>query len=340
MKRRTAVLLLALLLIPCLGRRGLADAATERNRRAMEQFRRLVATKYIYKDHKQVHWNSLYAKHEYKILSSPTPDAFAKNLDELVVELKDTHFRVYDTSGNPIPRPRQNIVRNFDPGAVRKIVRNLEERNPVVSTGRVGQVGYLMIRNWAYAPPQAERILPPDLFADWFAGTRALIIDVRMNTGGYVQNAESFAARFTAHRLLAAYRHALDEESKLIKSPYYLEGEREAYSQPVIVLMGNVCASANEHFLLLMQAIPRVRTLGDRSSGSTGLPLNWRLSNGVIVSVPSKALMDLRNTYIEEYGVRPDERVPFTGNGSDSVLIHAFRKLGERPLAPDGTPLK
>jgi hypothetical protein len=51
-------------------------------------------------------------------------------------------------------------------------------------------------------------------------------------------------------------------------------------------------------------------------------------ANGTRLTVPSMALMDLQNTYIEEYGIMPDERVRFVENNSDNVLVRAFQKLG------------
>ena len=307
-----------------------------RNRRALDEFKRVVSLRYIYKDYKSVHWSSLYAKHEYRILGSQTDAEFADNLNELVRELKDPHFRVAGPSGQFLPNDSRVPKVNYNLEGIPQIIENLTELNGFISIGRVGKVGYIMIRSWNQGDPAAYRMLAQELLQKLFKDTSGLIIDVRMNPGGVIQNAEAFARRFASQRLLAAYRHSLGSDGNLVKKEYYLEGEREDYAKPVIVLMGNMSVSATEYFILQMQTIPRVKTMGDHSGGMTGMPLGYRLSNGVVISVPSVALMDLRNTYIEEYGIRPDESVRFVKDASDNVLIHAFKKLGVK--FPAGQP--
>ncbi|MDR3333153.1 MAG: hypothetical protein LBT08_11050 [Synergistaceae bacterium] len=299
------------------------------NRKSLEEFKHIISARYIYKDYKKVYWPSLYAKYEYPILSSRTEAEFAKNLNDLVMELKDAHFLVFDErekrlSGNSRPK----IKKNYNLKAIGGIVGNFTEFNSHVSVGSVDKVGYIMIKDWNFPSDSFDDVLPKSLLLDMFADTRGLVIDVRMNGGGQIDSCEKFAGKFASINLLAAYRHSLDSNGSLIKKEYYLRGTGEEYKKPIILLMGNMSASASEHFILQMQVVPRVKTMGDNSQGSTGVPRRYALSNGTRLTVPSVALMDLQNAYIEEYGIMPDERVRFVENNSDNVLVRAFQKLG------------
>jgi C-terminal processing protease CtpA/Prc len=306
-----------------------ALANQTRNKKAFDEFKTIISTKYIYRDYKKIHWPSLYAKHEYKILASHDDTTFAENLNELVLELKDSHFNVFDENGTRISSHHgSSLKKNYNLDAIVQIVGNLTQLNSSVFVGSVGTVGYLMIKDWNFSSEESAKILPESLFADNFSGLNGLIIDVRMNSGGQLSSCELFAGRFASYRQLAAYRHSFDLSGKLVKQEYHLRGIGAQYSKPVIVLMGNRSASACEHFILQMQTVASVKTMGDNSAGSTGLPRQYELSNGVSMSVPSAALMDLRNTYIEEYGIKPDERIPFINDKSDNVLVKAFQKLG------------
>ncbi|MDR3255360.1 MAG: hypothetical protein LBT31_07310 [Synergistaceae bacterium] len=308
-----------------------ADSA--RNKKALDEFKQIVSTRYIYKDYKKVHWPSLYAKHEYKILASATDREFAENLNGLVLELKDAHFSVMDGEGARLPSlKRPARVTNYNLNAIRRIIGNLTKLNEHVSVGKLGKVGYLMITDWDFPPDEYADILPKSLFSETFFGTGGLIVDVRMNHGGKVANCERFAGEFASANLLAAYHHSLDRSGNIVKKEYYLRGLGVRYAKPVIVLMGNMSASACEHFILQMQTVAHVKTMGDNSAGSTGLPRNYRLSNGIGLTIPSAALMDLKNTYIEGYGIKPRETVPFIRDKSDNVLVKAFQKLGERVI--------
>ena len=331
MRNRIASVAIPVLLLLLAANGAFADTA--RNRKALDEFKHVVSSRYIYKDYKNVYWDALYAKYEYRILGSRTDDEFAVSLNELTKELKDLHFRVADSSNRYLPSDTRDLKANYNLEAIPQIVQNLTELSGSISIGRIDKVGYIMIKSWDVGDPAYYRTLAQELFRRLFQNTSGLIIDVRMNPGGYIVGAEAFARRFSSQRLLAAYHHSLDRTGNLVKTEYYLEGERDDYAKPVIVLMGNCSGSATEHFILQMQAVPRVRTMGDYTGGLTGVPVGYRLSNGVQISVPSMALMDLRNTYIEEYGIRPDESVRFVQNASDNVLVHAFKKLGAKVAA-------
>ena len=72
--------------------------------------------------------------------------------------------------------------------------------------------------------------------------------------------------------------------------------------------------------------------------GTGGNPRELVLSNGIRINVPTIAVKDANGVYpIGENRVAPDQRFSFINDGSDNVLIEAFRQLGVN-ISPTPNP--
>ncbi|MGB8190986.1 MAG: S41 family peptidase [Chitinophagaceae bacterium] len=101
---------------------------------------------------------------------------------------------------------------------------------------------------------------------------------------------------------------------------------------PLVVLMSNSTASAAEDFLIVLDGLKeRVVTIGERSYGSTGQPLQLKLPGGGSARICTK-----RDTYPDGrdfvgYGVKPDIEVKRTLagllSGKDAVMEKALEVL-------------
>jgi C-terminal processing protease CtpA/Prc len=80
--------------------------------------------------------------------------------------------------------------------------------------------------------------------------------------------------------------------------------------------------SSNESFLLMMRAAG-AKLLGGRSFGSSGNPLPHRLSNGVVVNLPSWREYQSNGTPLEGNGILPDRTVAWPGVPTDDVVLRA-----------------
>jgi hypothetical protein len=324
----------------------------DRNQAAFEQFKDLVANQYIFRDYKQVNWTNLYARYENQILNSSTDDQFAQNLGRLVGEVNDGHFVVYDTRGNPTvisttPTPPKT---NYNLDAIPRIIPNLKSVNTRVSTAVVQNVGYLMIKSWLDDQNQYFRILP-ELLQTEFLHTDALIIDVRMNGGGNylgfsdfepsVGNTDNigfvhyFSGFSPTEMKIIGYwesvvgatlndKRVIPLRQRGIPANYGIP-----YTKPVIVLIGESSASSCETFVAYMMHLANVATMGDTSMGASGgNNRSHDLVNGISMRLPMMALLDINQNYIEDVGISPNIQVSFINDGSDNVLIEAFRQLG------------
>jgi dUTPase len=311
MKKRISILLSIYLLLLF---NNIAFAAfTGKHSDSFNEFKQLIENKYVFKNSKNVDWKALYSKHEYKITHSWNAKEFAKNLNDMILEIKDSHFYVVGYSSY---RPEW-LKRNYNINALPKIIGNLgslRNLNDVVTVAKKDNIGYLMIKTWRKEETNNLKVLDGILERE-FRTTNGLIIDIRMNGGGNSGNADI-----------------------LLK-----ELNSEKYKKPIILLMGNYSASASEYFIISTDNIQNLITMGDQSRGMVGNPREFTLHNGVKVMMPrstlnrssgTKFVNSPDDTSYEDNPIQPDIAVSFIKDSSDNVLIAAFEKLGVKIDVP------
>ena len=136
---------------------------------------------------------------------------------------------------------------------------------------------------------------------------RGLIVDVRNNGGGNVNNAEELAARFTNEELLVGYmQHKTGQGHDDFSSlrPEYLK------------------------------CCPGVTVVGDRTGGGAGLPFSSELPNGWGVRFSACPMYD-RDRKMTEFGIDPDHKVDLTSEdfarGRDTIIEFARELLKTYP---------
>jgi carboxyl-terminal processing protease len=191
----------------------------------------------------------------------------------------------------------------------------------------------------------------PDL-----ARARALVIDVRRNGGGNSAIADRIASRLTDDTLptqrwrtrqhVAAFK-AWGRSSERYRDYWIMDAWHDGGShgdvapadglrviRPTVVLQEHDTFSAAEDFLITVDALPHVTTMGRPSGGSTGQPLFLDLPGGGTARICTK-----RDTFPDGrdfvgIGIQPDIVVRTTVEdmraGRDPVLDRAVAFLRER----------
>jgi C-terminal processing protease CtpA/Prc len=179
---------------------------------------------------------------------------------------------------------------------------------------------------------------------------RALVIDVRRNGGGNSNNGYRIAAYLTDDTLktsrwrtrqnIAAYK-AWGRQDYVEMNAWFDGGTHsdvppvagQRLIVPTVVLQEHATFSAAEDFLVAIDAIPHITTVGRPSGGSTGQPLMFELPGGGRAYICSK-----RDTYPDSrdfvgIGVQPDVVVEPTLEGMqagrDPALETAVELLRE-----------
>ncbi|HUP89772.1 MAG TPA: S41 family peptidase [Longimicrobiales bacterium] len=290
---------------------------------------------YSYFDYKKIDWNLGRDQLRERAAASQNDSAFIDVLIEAVQPLRDAHvqFRRPDGSSKLSYVPPREV--NYNANIWLTYLPNLSWKavNTSWGWGRTGDVGYIFISAWS----SAVRTTDLDAALEQLRDTRALIIDVRANSGGNDQLALNFGSRFAATsvrvgavRFKNGTRHTdFDQWIQRYMDP---RGSWQ-YVKPVYLLIGSACFSSNETFIAGMSELPHVTLVGDVTGGSSGNPVEFDIvvggrTTGWKYSVPrwNETLAD--GTMIEWNGIKPDVSVPFdkasVAAGRDPVLDWAL----------------
>jgi carboxyl-terminal processing protease len=253
-------------------------------------------------------------------------------------------------------RMRHTLLRDF----AATLERFRQAGNDVVAWGTLCPgVGYLnLLRMFGFAASEAARSasdLPhrtaevgPFMGADMqalerilddamaeLADHKALIIDVRLNGGGFDR-----AGILLCERLIDAPRAVYTKKARCrpgFTDPQTMtltpaRGPR--FSKPVFLLTSALTVSAGEVFALAMSALPGVTLLGEPTQGVLSDNLFHRLPCGWEVSLSNEVYESLDGLCYEADGVPPDVRLPAL-DGADLIaeLSAGLRIAAERASA-------
>jgi C-terminal processing protease CtpA/Prc len=168
---------------------------------------------------------------------------------------------------------------------------------------------------------------------------KAVILDLRGNSGGYVTTCQRLVGSFFDKEVLIA-------ENKGRKELKPMKSKRSGgpYPGKLIVLIDSESASASEIFARVIQIEKRGTVIGDRSAGAVmeAIFLSHRLGIDTVIpygaSVTAADVIMSDGKSLEKVGVTPDERLLPTAADltakRDPVLAHAAALAGVK-LEPE-----
>ncbi len=318
------------------GAAGVPGERETRNRRALAALRQAVDERYSYRDRVVQDWDALWRRAEKELDPRAEPLAWATQAGAILAAAEDGHFS-FKTGETFVPTFRVNLRPNADPARLARLVPGWKVFGRNLAAGRFPDgTGYVLIGTWQGSDAE---FAPLHAVLDELIrlGAPGLLVDVRANSGGDERHASAFAARFVSKTAGFARQRVRDPQSP---EGWQVWQTREIapaadaakrFGGKVAVLMGNMCFSSNESFLLMMRHGARARLFGERSFGSSGNPLPHDLGNGVTVLVPSWQAADPDGKLIEGTGVVPDEEAkPGDSSERDGILDAARRWMEKR----------
>ncbi len=172
-----------------------------------------------------------------------------------------------------------------------------------------------------------------------FKGSRAVIVDVTLNDGGFDKVARTIAGRFAAQRTLGYYKYAGDSEADEPQAIYIEPTGKNRFTGPVYMITSDITVSAAEIFTMSMRALPNVTHVGDTTRGSLSDMLWKPLPNGWNLSLSNEVYLDARRKSWEGAGIPP--QVPMDVFSTSDITagplkaIEAVIKLAlDKQLAP------
>jgi len=141
--------------------------------------------------------------------------------------------------------------------------------------------------------------------------SKAIILDIRINGGGFDRLGVAIANRFCDTKQLAFTKEARDGDSFTPKQSFHLTpGKRQGFTKPVYVLTSARTASAGEVLALCMRALPHVTIVGEPTTGILSDNLAKHLPNGWKTSLSNEIYRAPDGAAYERSGVPVDVEVP------------------------------
>ena len=145
-----------------------------------------------------------------------------------------------------------------------------------------------------------------------FKDCRGLILDIRENGGGSLDNSDRIASHFLKEKTHVGYvQHKTGKGHDDFSDPYplYLEpSEYVKWWRPVVVLTNRHCYSAANDFVQKMRMAPYATIVGDTTGGGSGFPFMSELPNGWTIRFSASPMLDIDQQHTE-FGIAPDVAV-------------------------------
>ena len=293
---------------------------------------RIMDEHYCFFTQKGIDWNEVHERYSRQFDATMTDAQAFEVMTKMLSEVKDGHVNLY----TPFNIGRywawyEEFPKNYSDSLERKYLKtDYRIASGMDYTIFDDNVGYIRCKSFLNNTGAGNL----DNIFLYMQPCCGLIIDVRNNGGGNVNNAEELAARFTNEELLVGYiQHKTgtghDDFSSL--QPQHLKpGKGIRWQKPVIILTNRSVYSAANEFVKYMKCCPKAKIVGDKTGGGAGLPFSSELPNGWSIRFSACPMYD-KNKQMTEFGIDPDYKVDISSSdfsrGRDTIIEFARQLL-------------
>lgn len=298
----------------------------------------ILDTHYCFFEEKGVDWDSIYNVYSPRVKPDTKMLELYDICAEMLDELRDGHVNLSTSFSNSYYKKWwSDYPQNYDNRLVEQYYLKFGgmSKNGLTYAMMGDSIAYM--RYPSFAAGMSETTL------DWalvlLYDCHGLIIDIRDNGGGNISAVETFVARFIDERILAGYIcHKSGPGHGDFSKPYayYFDpapAGRVKWKKPVVVLTNRSTFSAANNFVSVMQYLPQVTIIGDRTGGGSGMPFSSEIPCGWGVRFSGSPVYDARKQ-LTETGIAPDIHVDLDPQaalaGHDTILDTALELLSQK----------
>lgn len=270
---------------------------------------KIVDEHYCFFEEKGIDWDAVYRQYRPMVKPEMSSRELFDVCADMLAELRDGHTNL--SSWFDVSYYRKwwsDYPQNYNARIIEQYYFNFNyHRAGGLTYGILPQnVGY--IRYDSFNSPVGEGNL--DAVLSNFAACSGVIIDVRDNGGGSLENVKPFASRFVTEKTLLGYiSHKTGPGHKDFSEPfaYYVEPAekgRVMWGKPVVVLVNRSTFSAANNFVSVMKNIDHALIVGSRTGGGSGMPFSSELPCGWGIRFSACSITDKDGNWTE-FGVDP-----------------------------------
>lgn len=326
-------LLVAGLLVSSCERLFMDETPEATPKEIFEQTWRFADEEYSFFDFKDVNWDDVYTDFEPRITNDMTDEELFDELSDMLYLLRDGHVNLR----TPFNRSRNwtwylDAPDNFDKYVLER--NYFKEEQQIVGPFVVydfDDVGYMYYESFGNGISEDHL----DYILELFKDKKGIVIDVRNNFGGALNNVYRMGRRFVSETTAVAQRRDKngpdhDDFTELEEMTFSYDEELVHFTKPVVVLTNRKSYSAGNFFPTLMSALDNVTLMGDTTGGGGGAPSFTELSNGWSLRVSTTQLLTMDGVNTED-GLAPDIKVAISPEdeaaGIDTILEEALKLL-------------
>lgn len=293
-------------------------------------------------DVKKINWDSLYTVYRPMVNIHSSDQELYNAITGLMGHLNDGHVALWPTNLNLDKYNSDSLSKlgsrkDFKYSVVKEHYL-IEEKSfsDIIKYGKLpNNIGYIYISDMSSSQKHYKKAMNEIL--KYLRNTKAIVIDVRKNGGGWDLTTRTIGGRFFTQKMLyliAKRRNGPEHDDFTEPINYFIEPYGDfQYTNPMVVLTHRETGSAAETFLLGMKRRNDLIQIGDTTSGRFSDAIKRELPNGWLYSVSIGDYRDYNNVSWEGIGVPPDIVVQNdstdVNNGIDKTMEAAIDYLNK-----------
>ena len=290
----------------------------------------IIDEKYCLFEDKQVDWDSIYKVYQPQF-DTMEIEAFEDQyrmfdlMEEMLNTLEDGHVNLYSSFDVSVcPSWYEGYPENFNSEILTKYYLKDYRRAGGLNYCKIDgdSIGYVYYGSFSDGFSLTNWLAVFNYFAD----CQGIVLDVRNNGGGSMDNAYQLAAPFFTQDTVVGYwqhKSGVGHKEFSDKEPMRMEGSKGIWRRPVIVLCNRRSYSAANFFVSIMRYANNSLILGGISGGGGGMPMSYELPNGWLVRFSSVKMYDRDSVSIEP-GISPHLLVNQQSENKDNLIEEAI----------------